>query len=76
MLNNFEFFNLSINESNEILEPMMSNAVEFMGIYIEENIPNQDIRLQNIWLHHIFICVRHNSRKISRPYLYQTTTRP
>ena len=43
MLNNFEFFNLSINESNEILEPMMNNAVEFMGIYIEENIPNQNI---------------------------------
>ncbi len=43
MLKNFEFFNLSINESNEILEPMMSNAVEFMGVYIEENIPNLDI---------------------------------
>ncbi len=43
MLNNFEFFNLSINESNEILEPMMNNAVEFMGIYIEDNIPNQNI---------------------------------
>ena len=43
MLNNFEFFNLSINESNEILEPMMSNAVEFTGIYIEENIPNLEL---------------------------------
>lgn len=43
MLNNFEFFNLSINQSNEILEPMMNNAVEFMGIYIEKNIPNQNI---------------------------------
>jgi TetR/AcrR family transcriptional regulator len=43
MLNNFEFFNLSLNESNKVLEPMMSNAVDFMGIYIEENIPNLDI---------------------------------
>jgi len=43
MLNNFEFFNLSINQSNEILEPMMNNAVEFMGIYIEKKIPNQNI---------------------------------
>jgi hypothetical protein len=43
MLNNFEFFNLSINQSNEIIEPMMNNAVEFMGIYIEKNIPNQNI---------------------------------
>ena len=43
MLNNFEFFNLSINQSNGILEPMMNNAVEFMGIYIEKNFPNQNI---------------------------------
>jgi AcrR family transcriptional regulator len=43
MLDNFEFYNLSINESNEILEPMMENAVGFAGSYIKKNIPDQDI---------------------------------
>jgi AcrR family transcriptional regulator len=43
MFDNFEFFNLSINESSEILEPMMETAVNFIGKYIEKNIPNQNI---------------------------------
>ena len=43
MWNNFEFFNLSVNEPNEILEPVMENAVNFIGEYIEKNIPNQKI---------------------------------
>jgi TetR/AcrR family transcriptional regulator len=41
--NNFEFFYLSVNEPNEILEPIMKNAVDIMRKYIEKNIPNQKI---------------------------------
>ena len=43
MWDNFEFLYLSVNEPNEILEPIMKNAVDSMGEYIEKNIPNQKI---------------------------------
>ena len=43
MCDNFEFLYLSVNEPNEILEPIMKNAVDSMGEYIEKNIPNQKI---------------------------------
>jgi AcrR family transcriptional regulator len=46
MFDNFEFFNLSINESSEILEPMMEKAVKFIGKYIEKNIPNQNLNYE------------------------------
>ncbi|MGA2677243.1 MAG: TetR/AcrR family transcriptional regulator [Methanobacterium sp.] len=39
-LDNFEYVNLSHHEMNEILEPIMKNAVDSMGEYIEKNIPN------------------------------------
>jgi hypothetical protein len=42
-LDNFEYVNLSHHEMNEILEPIMKNAVDSMGEYIEKNIPNQKI---------------------------------
>ena len=41
--NNFEFFNLSINEQNEVLESTMENTVEFVGVYLENNIGNPNI---------------------------------
>ena len=40
---NFEFFNLTTNERNEITEPMMAEITDFVGLYIEQNIPNQNI---------------------------------
>ena len=43
MFDNFEFFNLSFIESSENLEPIMETAVDFIGKYIEKNIPNQNI---------------------------------
>ena len=43
MFDNFEFFNLSLIESSENLEPIMEKAVDFIGKYIEKNIPNQNI---------------------------------
>ena len=46
MFENFKFFNLSINESSEILEPMMDKAVNFIGKYIEKNIPNQNLNYE------------------------------
>lgn len=40
---NFEFFNLSIKETNENLIPIMKHATEFVGEYIEKNIPDQKL---------------------------------
>ena len=42
-LDNFEFFNLSINEPNEVLESTMENTVDFIGVYLENNIGNPNI---------------------------------
>lgn len=43
MFENFEFFKLSINEPNKILEPMMENAINFIVNYMKKNISHQDI---------------------------------
>ena len=40
---NFEFFNISINEQNEIIETTMKEFTDFVGFYIEQNIPNLNI---------------------------------
>ena len=42
-LDNFEFFNLSINEPNEVLESTMENTVDFIGVYLENKIVNPNI---------------------------------
>jgi TetR/AcrR family transcriptional regulator len=42
-LDNFEFFNLSINEPNEVLESIMENTVDFIEAYLEKNIPNSNL---------------------------------
>ena len=50
---NFEFFNLSINEPNEKLEPTMENTTNFVSEYIEKNIHHQkiDYRIFGITIH-------------------------
>ena len=40
---NFEFFYISINEQNEIIEGTMEEVNDFVGFYIEQNIPNLNI---------------------------------
>jgi len=40
---NFEFFNLTTKERSEITEPIMAEITDFVGLYIEQNIPNQNI---------------------------------
>ena len=42
-LENFEFFNLSINEPNEVLESTMENTVDFIGVYLGNKIGNPNI---------------------------------
>ncbi len=42
-LDNFEYVNLSHHERNEIFEPVMKDRVDFVGDFIEKNIPNQKI---------------------------------
>jgi AcrR family transcriptional regulator len=67
---NFEFFNLSINEPNEKLEPTMKNTTNFVSEYIEKNIPNQkiDYRIFGITIH-AFIYAINVERFQGRTYI-------
>jgi len=67
---NFEFFNLSINEPNEKLEPTMENTTNFVGEYLEKNIPNQkiDYRIFGITIH-AFIYAINVERFQGRTYI-------
>ena len=67
---NFEFFNLSINEPNEKLEPTMENTTNFVSEYIEKNIPNQkiDYRIFGITIH-AFIYAINVERFQGRTYI-------
>ena len=67
---NFEFFNLSINAPNEKLEPTMENTTNFVGEYLEKNIPNQkiDYRIFGITIH-AFIYAINVERFQGRTYI-------
>jgi TetR/AcrR family transcriptional regulator len=43
LMDNFEFFNLSINEPNEVLESTMEKTVDILVEYLEKNIKNPRI---------------------------------
>jgi len=42
-LDNFEYVNLSYHEMNEIFEPVMKDRVDFVGDFLEKNVPDQKI---------------------------------